>query len=92
MPGGGTAIVCGDRPRPPKLCLWCARPHTRLCDFPIRTVTNNPSAMSAAALDAGAASEETVRTRNAQMCTQHATRIGPDIDYCPDHKGKRPEL
>lgn len=26
------------------------------------------------------------RTCSARMCDQHRTRVGPDLDVCPDHK------
>jgi hypothetical protein len=35
LPGGAHAIICGrgSRPRP---CSVCGRPHSKLCDFPLR--------------------------------------------------------
>lgn len=33
LPGGAFAIVCGlPKPKP---CIYCGRPHTKLCDFPL---------------------------------------------------------
>jgi len=34
LPGGGSAVICGQRPAKPKPCWECTRPHQFLCDGP----------------------------------------------------------
>ena len=35
LPGGGYAIVCGGHGPRQKPCVYCGKPSSKLCDFPI---------------------------------------------------------
>lgn len=72
LPGGkGRAIVCGPRPK--------ARPCKTCYD---RTGRYERSTKLCDFPDPTRPSG----TCDAPMCDAHATRVGPDRDYCPKHR------
>ena len=70
----GGVAICKVAAAPRKRCRWCDLTCVALCDFPI----SSPQQVTHR------------KTCNAPMCEIHQTRVGPDRDYCPDHKGKTP--
>ena len=70
LPGGQTAIVCHDAPRP-RSCSVCGVKTRRykLCDYQV--LSGYRSA--------------TLSTCDAPLCTACAVHREPDIDYCPLH-------
>jgi hypothetical protein len=64
-----------------KLCRFChsldnlRALSTKLCDF----VVSPPEQITHK------------RTCDAPICDKHATKVGPDVDYCPDHKHAAPQ-
>jgi hypothetical protein len=50
-------------------CCVCKKPSTKLCDFRLSA----PEQLTH------------VRTCDAPLCDEHATRVGENIDYCPVH-------
>jgi len=78
--GGFSVIVCsrGGKPsvRIPN-CRWCEKRATKLCDWP----EHAPLRLFTH-----------IGTCDAPMCSDHATHVGTDRDYCPLHtaQGKLP--
>lgn len=71
-------IICVRRSRP--TCIACGAPGVKLCDYPVaKAVFGQPAAK---------------QTCDAPICSQHASREGPNLDYCPDHRtiGDPPNL
>jgi hypothetical protein len=69
LPGGGTAIICGSKPRTPK-CTFCYRKNdaTLLCDAIVgRTIGGAPF------------------TCDAPVCPSCAKEVGPNLHRCPRH-------
>lgn len=70
---GGGRALVRMSGKRPENCRWCNKPHTKLCDF----VVSHPSQITHK------------RTCDAPMCDDHATHVGPDLDHCPVHAGKK---
>jgi hypothetical protein len=70
---GNFAMVRFGGKRPErKKCAWCDKWSTKLCDYRLSP----------------AAQVTHVKTCDAPMCDEHAHRIGPDRDLCPNHKDR----
>lgn len=66
---GGGVALVRMSGKRPPACRWCGKQSTKLCDF----VVSHPSQVTHK------------RTCDAPMCDEHASHIGPNVDYCPDH-------
>jgi hypothetical protein len=71
LPNGSTALVKLATPRP-RRCAHCDRRARKLCDYVIYPMPlSNPA--------------RGPRTCDKPLCDMCAVRVGPNVDYCPDH-------
>jgi hypothetical protein len=74
-----TAFICGSRKREAVGKCKCGKDGTRLCDFPIRDHNRR-------------ANRTITRRCDRPMCEDCASSVGTNLDFCPDHRGQRPQL
>lgn len=79
LPGGITAIVCSRGRRRPRSCAHCGKPSSKLCDFERKVPEIRDGQQRLV-----------VKTCDKPLCDACAVSVGPDRDYCPDHKAPPP--
>lgn len=73
----GTVMICfhgRSRSRPVKLCYFCDKPSTKLCDFKWKHSQITKGVQ-----------HQVTSTCNRPLCDNHAVEVGHDIDYCHTH-------